>query len=257
MKRLNIDVNKAIDLYVNQNMTLDEVAKIMKASATTIYYRFLEKNVNIRSRSESMKGKNPWDHMSTLKVGDVCKECGDKYKLYSDRIRCPSCRRGNYKKCRDKRPEHFRKQSRDFYYNNKEKCLEIQKAYGQQSHVKQRKTDQYMGKRDKIKAQRKAYKYESSAEKLANWRAANKDRADELRRIAVDVKWGAIIKPDYCPRCMKIPENPQSIYAHLDKSNNFLGFICSFCKGELKCRRNRGEDITDENFRKERKVTNE
>ena len=43
MKRLDIDIELVVDMYVNQGMTLTEIAKILDADRSTIKQRLKEK----------------------------------------------------------------------------------------------------------------------------------------------------------------------------------------------------------------------
>ena len=52
MKRLDIDIELVVDMYVNQGMTLTEIAKILDADRSTIKQRLKEKNITIKSSAQ-------------------------------------------------------------------------------------------------------------------------------------------------------------------------------------------------------------
>lgn len=216
----------------------------------------------------------------------ICRACGGKeYKIQGDQRRCVPCTKATGKRHSEKnkkymavyykeRKELLAEKSKLYYEKNKDAIAVKTKVYMKENAAiisKRRKIyreknkellrEVYIKKYAKTRDRERVYNLGDidpikKAERQRLWDLNNKERKKELSEVRSLVKWGRIRKPDACPRCDVIVEK-HKMHAHLDCNNNFVGFICSFCKGELRCRVNRGEIITYGEFIKESEASSE
>lgn len=79
----------------------------------------------------------------------------------------------------------------------------------------------------------------SLASRGHEWERKNRERANVATNIYRKIKAGKITKPTHCPECQKLTPT-KNMQVDIDENLDFVGWLCSWCKGERRIKNNMG-----------------